>query len=121
MNDFLDILVKCVGMILLAFSTYVIVPAIKDFRNNKLNQEQREQLTFWVETGVLWAKQWLQTSSGEEKKAEVMKFVMGKVQELNLPFTEEDVDKAIEAIYNTVKDITDAATGSDDHAMVVSE
>lgn len=118
MSNFIEILVNCIGIILLALCTYIIVPAIKDWRANKLDENQRDQLTFWVETAVLWAQQWLQSKSGEEKKAEVMKYVMAKVKELGLPFTEDDVDKAIEAIYNTVKDITDAATGKDQPAQI---
>lgn len=114
MNEFIEILFNCIGVVLVALCTYVVVPAIKDWRANKLNESQRDQLTFWVETAVLWAKQWLQSKSGAEKKAEVMKYVMAKVVELGLPFTEDDVDKAIEAIYNTVKDVTDAATGVED-------
>lgn len=111
MENVFDITIKCLGMILMALVTYIVVPAIKDWRNNKLDEKQRDQLTFWIETGVLWAKQWLQSKSGEEKKAEVMKFVMAKVHELNLPYTQDDVDKAIEAVYNAVKDVTDAASG----------
>lgn len=113
MEEFISIATKCIGVILMALCTYVVVPAIKDWRNSKLDEKQRDQLTFWVETGVLWAKQWLQSKTGQEKKAEVMKFVTEKVKELGLPFTQDDIDKAIEAIYNTVKDLTDAATGAE--------
>ena len=104
-----------------ALVTYVVVPAIKDWRSNKLDEKQRDQLTFWVETAVLWANQWLQSKSGEEKKAEVMKFVMQKVEELNLPFSQDDVDKAIEAIYNSVKDISNAAAGKDEAVADTAE
>lgn len=112
MENFVDVVIRCIGMVLFALVTYIAVPAIKNWRENQLTASQRDQLTFWVETGVLWAKQWLQSASGEEKKAEVMKFVMDKVKELGLPYTEDDVDKAIEAIYSSVKDMTNAATGS---------
>ena len=111
MTEFLDILLKVVGMLLIAFTTYVAVPAIKDWRTSRLNEKQREDLSFWVKTGVLWAKQWLQTSSGQQKKLEVFLFVKQKVKELNLPYSDEDIDKAIEAFYSTVKDVVDAATG----------
>lgn len=42
-----------------------------------------------------------------------MKFVVEKAKELGLPFTQDDIDKAIEAIYNTVKDVTDTASGEE--------
>jgi len=112
MADLYNVLFKCLSMILLAVVTYVIVPAIKEFRVSKLDERQRQQLTFWVETGVLWAKQWMQSETGEAKKAAVTEYVLNKVAELGLPYTKEDVDKSIEAIYSTVKDITDAATGT---------
>lgn len=88
-----------------------VVPAIKEWRSNKLTASQQEQLTFWVETGVLWAKQWLQSETGEQKKAQVTDWVRFKVKELGLPFSDEDIDKCIEAIYSTVKDVVDVTTG----------
>lgn len=111
MADLIDVLLRCLSMILLASVTYVIIPTIKEWRKNNLTEKQQEQLTFWVETGVLWAKQWMQTYSGEEKKAAVVAFVSAKVEALGLPYSADDIDKSIEAIYSTVKDITDAATG----------
>lgn len=112
MNEVLSIVIKCVGVIALAVVTYVVVPAIKEWRNNKLTASQQNQLTFWVETGVLWAKQWLQSETGEQKKAQVMDWVRFKVSERNLPFSDEDIDKCIEAIYNTVKDVVDVTAGN---------
>lgn len=111
MQEVLNVVLKCIGMILLAITTSVIVPAIKDWRQTKLTTGQQEQLTFWVETFVLWAKQWLQNESGEQKKAQVMILVKQKVQELGLPYSDEDIDKCIEAVYNTVKDVVDVAAG----------
>lgn len=112
MNEVLSIVIKCVGVIALAVVTYVVVPAIKEWRSNKLTASQQEQLTFWVETGVLWAKQWLQSETGEQKKAQVMDWVRFKVNELGLHFSDEDIDKCIEAIYNTVKDVVDVTVGN---------
>lgn len=110
MNEVLSIMVKCIGIIAVAMVTYVVVPAIKDWRSNKLTASQQKQLTFWVKTGVLWAKQWLQSETGEQKKAQVTDWVRFKVAELGLPFSDEDIDKCIEAVYNTVKDVVGAAT-----------
>lgn len=99
----LDLILRCFFYAMLAILIYVIVPAVKTWRESKLNQEQRESLDYWVDVGVRWAKQWMQSSSGEEKKAEVMSFVVSKVQELGLPYTAEDIDKAIEAVYESIK------------------
>ena len=112
MQEVLNIILKCVGMILLAITTFVIVPAIQDWRQTKLTAEQQKQLTFWVETGVLWAKQWLQSETGVQKKAQVTDWVRLKVNELGLPFSDEDIDKCIEAVYSSVKDVVDVATGN---------
>ena len=99
----LDIILRVMFYALLAVLTYVIVPAIKTWRTAKLNQDQRETLDYWVDVGVRWAKQWLQTSTGEEKKEAVYEFILEKVTELGLPYTKEDIDKAIVAVYESVK------------------
>jgi len=111
MTELFDIGLKCLSMLMVAAVTYVVIPAIRDWRKNNLTEKQREELTFWVEMGVLWAKQWMQAHSGEEKKAAVVAFVSAKVEELGLPYTADDIDKSIEAIYSTVKDVTDAVIG----------
>lgn len=111
MDEFMSILVKAVGIIIAATVTYVIVPAIQNWRSTKLDEKQRAQLKFWVDTGVLWAKQWLQSESGQFKKDEVMKFVLAKVAALNLPYSQDDIDKAVEAAYSAVKDVISAAAG----------
>jgi len=110
LDEVLKIFVQCIGAVAIAIITYVVVPAIKNWKSTKLTESQQDQLTFWVTIGVQWAKQWMQTSTGQEKKAQVMSWVQEKVKELNLPFTNDDIDKAIEAIYGTVKDVTGAAT-----------
>lgn len=121
MDELIQIIVKCIGVVLLGVCTYVVVPAIREWRQNKLTASQREELTFWTEMGVLWAKQWMQSASGEQKKAEVMTWLRGKMDELELPFTDDDLSKAIEAFYSTVKDVTDAAAGTDVTAILSAD
>ena len=99
----LDIILRVVFYAMLAVLTYVVVPAIKTWRTSKISQEQRETLDYWVDVGVRWAKQWMQTATGEEKKEKVYDYVLSKVEELGLPYTKEDIDKAIEAVYESVK------------------
>lgn len=99
----LDIILRVVFYAMLAVLTYVVVPAIKTWRTSKISQEQRETLDYWVDVGVRWAKQWMQTATGEEKKEKVYEYVLSKVEELGLPYTKEDIDKAIEAVYESVK------------------
>ena len=94
----LDIILRVMFYALLAVLTYVIVPAIKTWRTAKLNQDQRETLDYWVDVGVRWAKQWLQTSTGEEKKEAVYEFILEKVTELGLPYTKADIHKPIQEV-----------------------
>lgn len=103
----LDVLLRVIFYAMLAVLTYVIVPAIKTWQNSKLTKDQRDTLDYWVDIGVRWAKQWLQTDTGAEKKEKVMQFVLEKVEELGLPYTEDDIDKAIEAVYESIKSAPD--------------
>ena len=56
-----------------------------------------------METAVRWAKQWLQTEEGAEKKRQVYEYVDRKLTEAKIDMTAEDIDKMIEAIYEKVK------------------
>lgn len=53
MGEFLSIAINCIGVVAIALCTYVVVPAVKEWRVTKIDEKQRAQLTFWVETGVL--------------------------------------------------------------------
>lgn len=104
----LDVLLRVVFYAMLSVLTYVVVPAIKTWHRSKLTKDQRDTLDYWVDIGVRWAKQWLQTDTGVEKKEKVMQFVLEKVEELGLPYTEDDIDKAIEAVYGSIKGAPDS-------------
>lgn len=117
----LDVLLRVVFYVMLAVLTYVIVPAIKAWKNSKLTKDQRDTLDYWVTVGVRWAKQWLQSATGEKKKEEVMKFVLRKVEELSLPYTEDDIDKAIEAIYESIKNAPDSVALVADELALTDE
>lgn len=99
----LDVLLRVVFYAMVAVLTYVVVPAIKTWHSSKLTKDQRDTLNYWVTVGVRWAKQWLQSASGVEKKEKVMQFVLLKVETLGLPYDQDDIDKAIEAIYESIK------------------
>lgn len=86
--------------------TGVLVPLIAAFIKNKkaeLSAETQATIEYWVQIGVLWAKQWLDGETGARKKYEVLKYVSGKLQELKIDVSEEDLDKIIEAVYAQVK------------------
>lgn len=86
--------------------TGVIVPLLNNLRKdikNKLSTSEQQTVEYWTEAAVRWAKQWLQSESGETKKEEVLSFVLKKTDELGIKIDDEDIDKLIESIYQKVK------------------
>ena len=86
--------------------TGVLIPCIKAIIKNEkasLSQKTQDTIEYWVETSVRWAKQWLQSETGETKKQEVLSYVSSKLQELSIKVSEEDLDKLIECVYEQVK------------------
>ena len=69
----------------------------------QLSEEEQKQLLDTADTAVRWAKQWLDTKTGAEKKEEVLRYLESKTSELGLNVTAEDMDKAIEAAYEKIK------------------
>ena len=45
----------------------------------------------------------MDTATGQEKKQEVYGYLIERCKALGLEFTEEDIDKAIEASYEAIK------------------
>ena len=83
--------------------TGVLVPFIRGMYKTKLTENQQETVESIVETAVRWAKQWLQTAEGAEKKRQVFEYVNRKLADAKIDMTAEDIDKMIEAIYEKVK------------------
>lgn len=83
--------------------TGVLVPYFRQKYKANLTADQQKVIESIVETAVRWAKQWLQTEEGEEKKRQVYEYVDRKLAEAKIDMTAEDIDKIIEAIYEKVK------------------
>lgn len=86
--------------------TGVIIPlATTKWKKAKAEMDKTTQDTvdYWVEVGVRWAKQWMQSETGEKKKEQVLAYVTDKLRELKINVSAEDLDKIIEAIYGNVK------------------
>lgn len=86
--------------------TGVLIPFLTTkWKNAKeeMSQATQETIEYWVEVGVRWAKQWLQSETGEKKKAEVLSFVSEKLKELKINVSADELDKIIEAVYEQVK------------------
>lgn len=68
-----------------------------------MNKATQETIEYWTEVGVRWAKQWLSSETGEQKKEAVLEFTTEKLHELKINVSADELDKIIEAIYEKVK------------------
>lgn len=68
-----------------------------------LSVSQRETIYYWVNVAVCWAKQYLSSASGAEKKEKVLNFVHDKLTSLGIEVEIAELDKIIEAVYLEVK------------------
>lgn len=86
--------------------TGVIVPLVTakvKIVKAEMSKETQETVRYWTEVSVRWAKQWLQSETGEKKKEEVLRFVSEKLRELKIDVSADELDKIIEAVYEQVK------------------
>ena len=100
--DWTEVVVSLCALVV----TGVFVPCIRTLIKNEkatLDQKTQETIEYWVEIGVRWAKQWLQSETGEKKKEEVLNYVSTKLTELGISISEDDLDKLIECVYEQVK------------------
>ena len=68
-----------------------------------LSVSQRETIYYWVNVAVCWAKQYLSSASGAEKKEKVLDFVHSKLTSLGIEVEIAELDKIVEAVYLEVK------------------
>ena len=68
-----------------------------------LNEQDGKLIYEVVETSVRWARQWLQSETGEKKKEEVLKYVSERLNALGIEVDAEYIDKLIESVYDTIK------------------
>ena len=86
--------------------TGVIVPLVTakwKIAKSEMSKEKQETVLYWTKVSVRWAKQWIQSETGEKKKEEVLRFVSGKLQELKIDVSADELDKIIESVYEQVK------------------
>lgn len=98
--------VEVIASICAIIVTGVFVPFVKSIIANEkatLSKSTQDTIDYWVEVGVRWAKQWLQSETGEKKKAEVLQFVTDKMSELKISVTADELSVIIEAVYEQVK------------------
>lgn len=97
-----------IALVVIAAGAVIYTAPARALAKRQLSQEEYKQLSGITETAVRWAKQWLDTASGAEKKEEVLRYLEEKTSELGLNITADDIDKAIEAAYEKVKKETES-------------
>ena len=99
----LGLIITIIAFIVVILTGVLYLAPIRTLAAAKLNDEDYKTLQQLAETAVRWARQWMKTATGEEKKAEVAGYLLRKAEALGLNVDEEDIDKAIEAVYDKVK------------------
>lgn len=103
-------MIKTILMIITIIAIVVIIAAsilalkpIEQLLLSKLDEKNYERLKSVMKVAVEWAHQYLWGSTGEYKKAEVLKYVSKFCIDNGLDYTNDDLDKALEAAYLEVK------------------
>lgn len=97
------LIITVIALVVIAAGAVIYTAPARALAKRQLSQEDYKQLLDTADTGVRWAKQWLNTKTGAEKKEEVLKYLEEKTAELGLNVTADDMDKALEAAYEKVK------------------
>ena len=97
------LIITVIALVVIAAGAVIYTAPARALAKRQLSQEDYKQLLDTADTGVRWAKQWLNTKTGAEKKEEVLRYLEEKTAELGLKVTADDMDKALEAAYEKVK------------------
>lgn len=99
----ITLIITILLLAVVVIAAFMFATPVKDLLKKKTTKEEYETLLELAEISVRWAKQWMQTATGEEKKQEVYGYLIERCKALGLNFTAEDIDKAIEASYEAIK------------------
>lgn len=102
------VIITVIALAVIAAGAVIYTAPARALAKRQLSEEEYKQLNDITETAVRWAKQWLDTKTGAEKKEEVLRYLERKTSELGLNITADDIDKAIEAAYEKVKKETES-------------
>lgn len=80
-----------------------LIDKVKVEIDTTLNEQDGKLIYEIVETSVRWARQWLQSETGEKKKEEVLKYVSERLNALGIEVDAEYLDKLIESVYDAIK------------------
>ena len=102
------VIITVIALAVIAAGAVIYTAPARALAKRQLSEEEYKQLLDTADTAVRWAKQWLDTATGAEKKEEVLRYLEEKTSELGLNITADDIDKAIEAAYEKVKKETES-------------
>ena len=102
------VIITVIALAVIAAGAVIYTAPARALAKRQLSEEEYKQFNDITETAVRWAKQWLDTKTGAEKKEEVLRYLEEKTSELGLNITADDIDKAIEAAYEKVKKETES-------------
>ena len=99
----LVLIMTVIALVVIAAGAVIYTAPARALAKRQLSEEEYKQLLDTADTAVRWAKQWLDTATGVEKKEEVLRYLEDKTSELGLNVSADDMDKALEAAYEKVK------------------
>ena len=102
------LIVTVIALVVIAAGAVIYTAPARALAKRQLSEEEYKQLLDTADTAVRWAKQWLDTATGAEKKEEVLRYLEEKTSELGLNVSADDMDKALEAAYEKVKKETES-------------
>lgn len=97
------LIVTVIALVVMAAGAVIYTAPARALAKRQLSEADYKQLLDTADTAVRWAKQWLDTATGAEKKEEVLRYLEEKTSELGLNVSADDMDKALEAAYEKVK------------------
>ncbi len=99
----LGTIITMMAAMVLLMGVILVLPPIRQLLRKKTSDAEYAVLLQLTETGVRWARHWMDTATGEQKKEEVAAYLREKAAALGLTVSEDDIDKAIEAVYDRIR------------------
>ena len=93
MNQMIFEIIKVVVMAIFAGLTIYVIPYFK----TKIGNERLEMMDRWATNAVLYAEQFLNSKTGEEKKTAVLSFLKDVRDKNNIQITDEQLEVLLES------------------------
>ena len=76
------LIITVIALVVIAAGAVIYTAPARALAKRQLSQEDYKQLLDTADTGVRWAKQWLNTKTGAEKKEEAHRYLEVKTGEV---------------------------------------